>query len=134
MEGIGYKNFYLHSNFADNQMLSIKLRWVKIAENEQKLEEILAKKECSAVSIGGIGCLLVSHKAEYYLVKNKCPHQGQRLDKAVCEDGFIVCPWHRYGFDLKTGRGAGLYLENYPLEFRQDGIFAGFEYFSWFGE
>lgn len=79
-------------------------------------------------------CLLIKHQDAYYLVKNSCPHQGVSLEKASCEDGFIVCPWHRYGFDLKTGRGAGLYLDNYPIEIRDNGVYAGFEYFSWFGE
>ncbi len=115
-------------------MFSTKIKWVKVADNQQDLEKKLAGKEISPISVNSTGCVLVKHQETYYLVKNKCPHQGMKLDKAVCEDGFIVCPWHRYGFDLKTGRGAGMYLDNYPIEEREDGYYAGFEYFSWFGE
>jgi nitrite reductase/ring-hydroxylating ferredoxin subunit len=115
-------------------VFSLKYKWVKIADNQEELESKLAGKETSPISVNSIGCLLVKHQNEFFLVKNRCPHQGVKLDDAVCEDGFIVCSWHRYGFDLKTGRGGGLYLDNYPIEYREDGIYAGFEYFSWFGE
>ena len=107
---------------------------MKFADNQQDMESKLAGKEISPIGVNNVGCLLVRHQEEYFLVKNKCPHQGAKLTNAVCEEGYIVCPWHRYGFDLKTGRGAGLYLDNYPIEEREDGYYAGFEYFSWFGE
>jgi 3-phenylpropionate/trans-cinnamate dioxygenase ferredoxin subunit len=110
------------------------MKWSKLAEKESDLEEILGDRDCSPFDFSGSACLLIKHQGAFYLVKNKCPHQGQKLDNAKCEDGFIVCPWHRYGFDLKTGRGGGLYLENYPIEIRADGVYAGVEYFSWFGE
>jgi nitrite reductase/ring-hydroxylating ferredoxin subunit len=37
-----------------------------------------------------------------------CPHLGGPLEEAVPDaDGCIVCPWHGYRFDLRTGRRAG---------------------------
>lgn len=113
-------------------MFDTKIRWVKFADNENQVEQLLMGKTCAPKRINGKAVLIVKHQESYYLVKNKCPHQGIRLEKSVCEDGFIVCPWHRYGFDLKTGRGAGLHLENYPIEIRDDGWYAGFEYISLF--
>jgi len=36
-----------------------------------------------------------------------CPHLGGPLEEAVPDaDGCIVCPWHGYRFDLRTGRSA----------------------------
>lgn len=113
-------------------MFSMKMRWLKIADSFAELENRMAGKEVHALSFNNLPLLLVNHENKFYLVKNKCPHQGIKLDKATCDKGYLVCPWHHYGFDLKTGRGAGLYLDNYPLEQRDDGIYAGFEYFSWF--
>ena len=113
-------------------MFSMKWKWLKFADSRNDLENKLGSKEMIPVHFNNQNLLLVRHNNNYYLVKNKCPHQGVKLDHAKCENGFIVCPWHHYGFDLKTGRGAGLYLDNYPLEFREDGLYAGFEYFSWF--
>jgi len=114
-------------------MFETKIRWVKFAESEEDLEQILLGKTCGKVRVNGKAVLLVKYSNKYYLVKNKCPHQGITLEKASCEDGFIVCPWHRYGFDLHTGRGGGgLHLENYPIEKRDSGWYAGFEYISLF--
>jgi nitrite reductase/ring-hydroxylating ferredoxin subunit len=36
-----------------------------------------------------------------------CPHLGGPLEEALPDaDGCIVCPWHGYRFDLRTGRSA----------------------------
>lgn len=115
-------------------MFSMKLKWFKFSPSFEALKTDLNERKSMPILIDGKPILLVLYKDKFYLVKNKCPHQGAKLDGAVCEEGMIVCPWHRYAFDLETGRGAGLYLENYPIEARNDGLYAGFEYFSWFGE
>ncbi len=112
-------------------MFSMKTKWLKISDSFDDLDRRLNGKEVSPISFNNLPLLLVKHADQFYLVKNKCPHQGIKLDHAKCENGFIVCPWHHYGFDLKNGRGGGLYLDNYPLEKRDDGVYAGFEYFSW---
>jgi nitrite reductase/ring-hydroxylating ferredoxin subunit len=33
-----------------------------------------------------------------------CPHRLGPLEDATVEDGVVECPWHRYRFDLRTGR------------------------------
>lgn len=33
-----------------------------------------------------------------------CPHKGGPLQKGELIDGRIRCPWHRYEFDVFTGR------------------------------
>jgi 3-phenylpropionate/trans-cinnamate dioxygenase ferredoxin subunit len=113
-------------------MFSMKIRWVKVFDSIEQMKQLTQNNRNHPLRIHGKAVLLVHHENNFYLVKNKCPHQGITLEQSKCEDGFLVCPWHRYGFDLKTGRGAGLYLENYPIEIRGDGVFAGFEYFSLF--
>ncbi len=32
-----------------------------------------------------------------------CPHEGGPLGEGVVEDGRVVCPWHGYSFDPRTG-------------------------------
>ena len=32
-----------------------------------------------------------------------CPHEGGPLGEGIIEDGRVVCPWHAYAFDLRTG-------------------------------
>lgn len=113
-------------------MFSMKIKWVKFAESFEYLDNLIQDRTMMKITINERGLLLIKYDDKFYLVKNKCPHQGIKLDDAKCENGKIICPWHRYGFDLSTGRGAGLYLENYPVQEKEDGIYAGFEYFSWF--
>jgi nitrite reductase (NADH) small subunit len=32
-----------------------------------------------------------------------CPHEGGPLGEGSIEDGRVVCPWHAFAFDLRTG-------------------------------
>lgn len=82
-----------------------------------------------------ISVCIILHNNELFALKDRCPHQGAKLSGGTCtKDGFIVCPWHKYGFNLRTGRGADLYVDKYPLQQRENGFCLGMEYFSWFGE
>ncbi len=33
-----------------------------------------------------------------------CPHQGGPLADGPIEGGLVYCPWHRWGFDIRTGQ------------------------------
>ena len=32
-----------------------------------------------------------------------CPHEGGPLGEGIIEDGRVVCPWHAYAFDTRSG-------------------------------
>lgn len=32
-----------------------------------------------------------------------CPHEGGPLGEGIVEEGRVVCPWHAYAFDARTG-------------------------------
>ena len=34
---------------------------------------------------------------------NVCPHRGGPLGQGIVEDGKLICPWHAWAFDAKTG-------------------------------
>lgn len=81
-------------------------------------------------AVAGKKITLVRHNGVYYAIAHKCPHAG-----GLMADGFIdaqaqvVCPLHRYRFNLKNGRntsGEGYYLKTYPLEHRIDGLYIAF--------
>ena len=78
--------------------------------------------------------IFIKEGNEVYAFKNKCPHQGSKLNGCWLDDGKVVCPMHQYKFDVENGRGHGLFLETYPLEENEDGFFLLRTYFSWFGE
>jgi nitrite reductase/ring-hydroxylating ferredoxin subunit len=64
----------------------------------------------------------------YFALSNICPHANAKLGDGFCDhEGKVICPLHRYKFDLKTGRGdQGDRVRPYPTEVREDGIYIGF--------
>ncbi len=32
-----------------------------------------------------------------------CPHEGGPLGEGIVEHGRVVCPWHAYAYDVRTG-------------------------------
>lgn len=34
-----------------------------------------------------------------------CPHMGGPLDRGTVEGDALVCPWHRFRYDARTGAG-----------------------------
>jgi nitrite reductase (NADH) small subunit len=56
---------------------------------------------------------------------NVCPHRGGPLAEGVIEHGKIVCPWHRWEFDLATGQAtqsAAVKAMTYPLRLQGDDL------------
>ena len=78
--------------------------------------------------------LFVKKEDKIYAFINNCPHQGQKMQGCSIHDGRVICPVHKYKFNIETGRGHGLYLDFYPLEETTEGFFLLHTYFSWFGE
>lgn len=40
---------------------------------------------------------------ELVVMDNVCPHRGGPLGQGLVENGNVVCPWHAWAFDAKTG-------------------------------
>jgi 3-phenylpropionate/trans-cinnamate dioxygenase ferredoxin subunit len=81
-----------------------------------------------SVEVSGLKLCILKIGNDFYVVQNKCPHAGADLSKGWCVNGNIVCPYHRHEFDIKTGRGAegqGNYIETYPIQLREDGLYIG---------
>ncbi|MGH7830437.1 MAG: Rieske (2Fe-2S) protein [Candidatus Binatia bacterium] len=41
---------------------------------------------------------------DFYAVENRCPHKGGPLGLGPVKNGIITCPWHRFRFELASGR------------------------------
>lgn len=54
-----------------------------------------------------------------YVTDNRCPHNGGPLaDGWIRDECVLVCPWHRFRFDLRSGQCATLpryQLRLYPV-------------------
>ncbi len=78
---------------------------------------------------------LTYHQEQYFAGDAKCPHAGGPLYGGKCSHaGTVVCPWHRYEFSLSSGRttnGEGYYINTYPVEKREKGLYVGFPIKKW---
>ena len=67
----------------------------------------------------------------YYAISNVCAHMGGPLiEGALDRDGNIVCPWHGYRYDPKTGhapKGAPEQVEAYAVRVDGDDIYVSSE-------
>ena len=79
---------------------------------------------------------LAKFKDGYFAFAQKCPHASGRMAQGYINPlGQVVCPLHRYAFDMKNGRnttGEGYFLKTYPVELRPHGLFIGFKPNSFF--
>ncbi len=49
---------------------------------------------------------VVAVEREFHAYPVACPHRGGPLDQARDAAGELVCPWHGYRFDLRSGKSA----------------------------
>ena len=100
-----------------------------------KIDISIPDKDCIIqVLVNGKKLCLIRNQAELYVIQNTCPHAGGILSGGWCKEGNIVCPVHRWEYNLTTGRGAngqGDYITIYPTEIREDGIYVGFKEGLW---
>lgn len=104
------------------------MKWVKLSIAVPETDFV------GMVKVEGEKLCLVKHQGEVYVVQNSCPHAGGILSGGWCKEGHLICPVHRWGYDLKTGRGCegqGDYIKIYPTEVRPDGIYVGLKQSLW---
>lgn len=107
------------------------IKWVRFYDSLEALRERVPLNGVAIFRINNKP-VCIGHSTEgLFAIRDKCPHQGQSFHGGWCtEDNRVVCPVHRYTFDLKTGRGHGSAAEPYPLEMREDGLYIGFPYMA----
>lgn len=117
-------------------MTDKKLEWHLIAESPAEI--MLAENGIGVTEIKGKKICITRHNEQWFAFAYKCPHaSGIMADGYVDAIGNIVCPVHRYKFNLHNGRntsGEGYYLKTYPVECRENGVFIGMQasgFFNW---
>ena len=112
-------------------------------------EDEIAEGGRKVVETGGVEIGVFRSNGEYFAWRNECPHQGgpvcqgvmvrkveERLDSERKSSGIhyaggdagqnIVCPWHGYEFDMRTGHHVGfatMRLRGYPIKVRDGAIY-----------
>ncbi|MBB6127651.1 Rieske (2Fe-2S) protein [Mucilaginibacter lappiensis] len=103
------------------------MRWYKT-----ELSSYGDKPFIKKVKIGGKSICLVGFEGAVYALSAICPHAGADLSEGLCVKGKIVCPYHRYTYNLETGKGGegrSDFVTTYPVDIRDDGIYVGVKSF-----
>lgn len=120
-------------------MFKTVITWYKISNPEHNPKHTLPLGKAQQIHVAGKTLCLVHTKDGLKAVSDKCPHNGFSLSRGWCttDGNAIVCPLHRYAFDLDNGRArsgfAGAVI-TYPVEERADGVYLGVEHtvLKWF--
>lgn len=99
------------------------MKWYLLEEIELQGQPFIKK-----VKAGSKDICVVGYEGKLYAIGASCPHAGAELSGGWCKDGKIVCPFHRYSYDLATGKGStgqNDYVDVYPVEIREGKIFVG---------
>jgi nitrite reductase/ring-hydroxylating ferredoxin subunit len=109
------------------------LRWYKVYDFDRDGVEPQRINSARTIDIDGKRLCLTRIDDGYFAVEDRCPHAGARFGMGgYCEDTYLVCPVHRYRFDVKTGRGKqGDYINTYKTEIREDGVYVALEKKWW---
>ena len=106
-----------------------KYQWFKIADSENELP--FPENNLLIVEVNNKKITLAKHNDQIFACAYKCPHASGILAEGYVDvTGNIVCPVHRYKFNLLNGRnisGEGYYLKTYLIEKSKEGIFKVFE-------
>lgn len=75
-------------------------QWVSLGPIEQ-----LKQKQLQELNANGTRIALSYVNKTFSAVSAFCNHVGGPLGKGHLENGYIVCPWHHWKFNCKTGQG-----------------------------
>jgi nitrite reductase (NADH) small subunit len=85
-------------------------KWVRLcglAETPRVGQVVEAEAE-------GVAVCLANVNGELSALDNVCPHRQGPLGQGWLEGAAVVCPWHSWTFDVKTG------LAEFPVHERVD--------------
>lgn len=106
-----------------------KYSWHKVADHVNELD--FSDNNIAVVELKGKKICVARFKDDVFAFAFKCPHAGGILaDGYIDALGNIVCPLHRYKYDLHNGRnvsGEGYYLKHWPVEIRNEQVYVGVE-------
>jgi len=103
--------------------------WVRIFSTQTEARQRITENKPQLVVVDGKRICLVLRQNSFFAVADRCTHNGESLSKGlVTHLGDVVCPWHGYRFNLKTGREAAQQsadLETYPVREDDTGVYIG---------
>ena len=98
---------------------------VKIAEHPNELH--WGSNDIAVINLHGKKICVARFNEGLFAFSYKCPHaSGVMADGYLDALGNVVCPLHRYKFDLRNGRnvsGEGYFLKCWKIDHTEEGVF-----------
>ena len=103
--------------------------WHKVANHPNEID--FTQNNIGLAEVKGKSICIGKYREGLFAFAYKCPHAGGILaDGYIDVLGNVVCPLHRYKYNLQNGRnvsGEGYFLKHWPVELREDGVYVGME-------
>lgn len=88
--------------------------------------DLPAEGEAKEFTVGEKIICIANVEGEYSAMDNVCLHRGGPLGQGVVADGKVVCPWHGWQYDPKSGEAAhnsNAKVAVYPLKVEGEEVF-----------
>lgn len=85
----------------------------------------LAPGLCREVSLGGTPVALYNVGGTFHATSNTCIHRGGPLGQGLLEGHAVMCPWHAWSWDVRTGENTanpGLTIPRYEVKVEGDDV------------
>ena len=85
--------------------------------------ELPAPNQAKEFRCGDKEICIANINGNYSAMDNVCLHRGGPLGQGMIENGKVVCPWHGWAWDPKTGEAvhnASAKIAVYPLKIEND--------------
>lgn len=99
-------------------------RWIPVCSVEE-----VPEGGARAVHCQGLPIAVFRRNGEWMAVDNRCPHMGYPLTKGSIKDGILVCHWHHWQFDVKSGAcfvNGGDDVQVFPVQVNDGQVSIGF--------
>ncbi len=96
--------------------------WVRIGRKSELPQAGEAREFLAGVKV----VCVANVDGECSAMDNVCRHHGGPLGQGVVMQGKVVCPWHGWEYDARTGAcksGAEFTLPIYPLKMEGEDVF-----------
>jgi nitrite reductase (NADH) small subunit len=87
--------------------------------------DLPAENQAKEFSVGDKVVCVANVAGDYSAMDNVCIHRGGPLGQGVVEDGKVICPWHGWQYDPKTGEtghNSGLKVAVYPVKIEGEDV------------
>ncbi len=91
--------------------------------------ELPPPNEAKEFSCGDKTICIANVNGEFAAMDNVCLHMGGPLGEGVVEGGKVICPWHGWQYDARTGEAnrSGQKVAVYPVKIERGDVLIDME-------